>query len=87
MKHAGPDTFAKIVSLLDQIRALSGLREPRPGVFYRRSKAFLHFHDDASGVYADLRRIEGGDFERFKVEPNDQGATLIALIETALTEP
>ena len=85
MKHAGPDALARLAPLLRQLRAIAGLKEPRPGVFYRRSKAFLHFHDDPKGLYADVRPDPNGDFERIKIDPDDQGAALIARIEAALT--
>ena len=84
MKHAGSDTLARLEPLLQRLRALPELKEPRPGAFYRRSRAFLHFHDDPTGLYADVRLDQYGDFERFKVETDDQGAALIALIQAAL---
>ena len=84
MKHAGRETLDRLATVLRRLRALPGLKEPRPGVFYRRSKAFLHFHDDPSGLYAYLRLTDGGDFERFKVGTDDQDAALIALVERTL---
>lgn len=84
MKHAGPDTMKRLAPLLRRLRTMPGLKEPRPGVFYRRAKAFLHFHDDPSGLYADLRMEPQGQFERFKIDEADQGAALIDLIESAL---
>ena len=46
MKHAGPSALAEMDALLGELRKLEGLTERRPGVFYRRSRAFLHFHED-----------------------------------------
>ena len=60
MKRAGPEALARISPLLAELRARSVLRERRPGVFELKSRAFLHFHDDPSGVFADLRG--GEDF-------------------------
>jgi hypothetical protein len=65
MKHADNDTLQRLAPLLEQVRAIEGLKEKRPGVFYRRSKAFLHFHDDPAGIYADVR-LEGADFTRMR---------------------
>ena len=36
-------------------------------MFYRKSQAFLHFHEDPKGLFADLREAMGADFERFDV--------------------
>jgi len=55
----------QLEDLLAAIRTLRDLKERSRGVFYRRSKSFLHFHDDPAGLFADLRR--GSDFERYKV--------------------
>jgi len=49
--------------LLAQLRTIEGLVERRPGVFYHRSRAFLHFDEDPAGVFADVR-FEGAAFER-----------------------
>jgi hypothetical protein len=46
MKHAGPSALDQLDALLDELRDLPGLREKSPGVFYRGSRAFLHFHED-----------------------------------------
>lgn len=81
MKHAGPQTLERLATVLRRLRALPDLQERCPGVFYRRSKAFMHFHDDPSGFYADVRLTEGDDFKRFKVDTDHQGSVLIALIE------
>ena len=54
MKHAGSEALDRLEGLLEQIRAFDGLKEVKRGVFYRKSKAFLHFHEDPTGLYADL---------------------------------
>ena len=55
MKHATAETLAQLTELLDRIRAVPGLVEKRPGVFYRKGRAFLHFHEDPAGLFADVR--------------------------------
>jgi hypothetical protein len=65
VKHAGPAALDALEPLLAELRALDGLAERRRGSFYRRSCAFLHFHEDAAGLFADLKR--GGDWERHRV--------------------
>jgi len=49
MKHATAETLAGFGDLLEQLRRIPGLVEKRPGVFYRKSRAFLHFHEDPAG--------------------------------------
>ena len=55
MRHARPDTLQTLEPVLRRLRALEGIRERSPGVFYVRSKAFLHFHEDSAGTFADIR--------------------------------
>jgi hypothetical protein len=64
MKHAGPDALERLEPLLASLREVPALREKSSGVFYLGSKAFLHFHEDPSGLYADVRLIAGQDFIR-----------------------
>ena len=63
MKHAGPVTLAQLAPLLKRLRSIEGLVERRPGVFYLRGRAFLHFHEDPAGVFADVR-VDGDEFRR-----------------------
>jgi hypothetical protein len=65
MKHAGVAALADIAGLLAQLRALPGMVEKKPGIFYRRGQAFLHFHEDPAGMFMDVR--VGGDWARFAV--------------------
>jgi len=83
VKHASAAALAKLADLLGQIRARDGIRERRPGVFYRQSQAFLHFHEDPSGLFADLRI--GGDFDRSPVNTADERQALLASIDRLLT--
>ena len=79
MKHAGPDTLAELDSLLREIRAHPALVERTPGCFYRKSKAYLHFHEDPSGIYADIKLGASG-FTRVKVTTAPEQARLLSLI-------
>ena len=79
MKHAGPDTLARIAPLLAELRARRVLRERSPGVFELESRAFLHFHDDPSGVFADVRL--GEEFVRMPVTSPSQQSDLLAHID------
>ncbi|MGA7780642.1 MAG: hypothetical protein WCA85_23475 [Paraburkholderia sp.] len=82
MKHAGPVALDALAVLIGSVRARRDLKESRPGVFYRKGKAFLHFHEDASGLFADLRVRD--EWERFRVtEANEQAAFLTVLERSA----
>lgn len=83
MKHAGPATLALISPLLEKLRARTVLREMRPGVFYLRARAFLHFHDDPRGVFADVRLA--GDFVRLPVTSSSQQSDLLERIDHCLS--
>ena len=72
MKHAGPGDLERLEGLLAALSAIPGLNEKKPGIFYRKSRAFLHFHQDPKGLFADVRAVEGHDFDRFDV--SDQAA-------------
>jgi hypothetical protein len=64
--------------LLVRVRGFAALVERSRGVFYLRSKAFLHFHQDPAGLFADIRGGPDGGFERLRV---DEAAGATALIE------
>ena len=82
MKHAGLDSLERLESLLGALREIPELRERSPGIFYRKSKPFLHFHEDAGGLYADVRiRVE---FERFPVNSASEKRALMKEIRSAL---
>ena len=66
MKHAGSAALDRIEPMLREIRAMPGLVEKKRGTFYRRSRAFLHFHEDPAGIYADVRVAD--EFQRVRVE-------------------
>jgi hypothetical protein len=84
MKHAGRDAVEQLEPLLHELRSVPGLVEKKPGIFYRKSKAFLHFHEDPSGFYADLR--VGEDFERYRVQTAKERSKFLGVVRsTALS--
>jgi hypothetical protein len=86
MKHAGPGALDQIESLLGDLRSFPSLDEKGRGVFYRKSKAFLHFHEDPTGLCADVR--VGEEFERHRVETKKERATFLKIVEAYLgTQP
>jgi len=83
MRHAGPEALTSLEPLLAQLRSVEGLKESRPGAFSHRSRAFLHFHEDPSGMYADVRLVEGGDFERLRVTTAAEQARFVRAVQQA----
>jgi hypothetical protein len=61
------------------------LVEKRPGTFYLRSKAFIHFHEDPAGLFADVR-LDGIDFARHRVSTRREQGNLLRLIDARLAE-
>ena len=78
MKHAGPEALDRLEPLIEQIRAIGVFKEKSRGCFYLRSKAFLHFHEDPTGLFADVRAVDGKDFERMQVDDAAGAAALVA---------
>ena len=79
MKHAGAAALKALSDLLDGLRSRTALVERRPEIFYVSGKAFLHFHEDPAGLFADLR--PAGDWQRFPVNRPDERAELLAVID------
>ena len=86
MKHATASALDLLEPLLEQLRALPGMKERSRGVFYRKSQAFLHFHEDPKGLFADLRAAAGKDFDRFDVTAETGKTALVATARTRLLE-
>ena len=80
MKHAGAEALDRLEPLLVDVRAIAGLVEKNRGCFYRKSKAFLHFHEDPTGLYADVRLAE--TFDRLRVETASERARFLAKIRS-----
>jgi hypothetical protein len=84
MRHAGEDSLDELGRFLDELRSLAGLVERKRGVFYRRSRAFLHFHEDPTGLYADVRLDDG--FERVPVQTRLQQDDLLRRIRAVVRD-
>lgn len=83
VKHATAQALDRVEPLLAELRTLDALTEKKRGVFYRKSRAFLHFHEDGSDVYADVR-LAGAEFERFRVSSRAEGQRLLAAVRSGL---
>ena len=84
MRHARPEDLDRLEELLAALRALPGLKETSRGIFYRKSRSFLHFHQDPKGLFADLRDADDRDFERIDVTGAEGRAVLLALARDRL---
>jgi hypothetical protein len=83
MKHAGRQTLSALEPLLQNLRQHASLVERTPGSFYRKSKAYLHFHEDPSGTYADVK-LNSTDFTRVRVTTPEEQAQLLLLVAASL---
>ena len=81
MRHARPEDLGPLEPLLGGLRDLPRLREEKPGTFYRGSRAFLHFHVDPAGLFADVRAA--GAWERLPVDTPAQQQALLDLVTAA----
>lgn len=82
VKHATPAALAALADLLARVRAHAALAERRPGVFYKKSRAFLHFHEDPAGLFADL--VTGAGFDRYPVNTPPECEALLSAIDRAI---
>ena len=82
VKHAGSDALDTVEPLLEKLRAVPDLKEKNRGTFYRGSRAFLHFHEDPTGVFADVRFAL--DFERVRVTAPEEQDALLQRVRSAL---
>ena len=82
MKHAGDATLDRLEPLLAALRELPALRERKRGSFYRGSAAFLHFHEDPAGIFADLKL--DGDWQRLRSSSARERQALLRRVRAAL---
>jgi hypothetical protein len=77
VKHAGPVVLDTLEPVLAKVRAIDGLRERTRGVFYRGGIAFLHFHEDPAGIFADVK--SAGGWRRMRSSTvRERAATVVA---------
>ena len=79
VKHAGAAALGVLSDLLEMLRTRTALVEKRPGIFYLKGKAFLHFHEDRAGLFADVR--DGGDWRRLPADNAGERAEILALVD------
>jgi hypothetical protein len=82
VRHATQEDLDQVEELLGELRQLPQLRERKRGYFSRGSRAFLHFHEDAGDLYADVRL--DSEFQRMRVTSRREQAELLAQVRAAL---
>lgn len=75
MRHASSDALDRLEPLLAELRGLPAFAERKRGVFYARSVATLHFHEEPVGLFADLK--QGGEWVRYPVNSGQEQAHLL----------
>ena len=85
MKHAGPDALEALNGVIFRLRELVELKERKPGVFYRNSRAFLHFHEDPAGLFCDVRLDTAGAFTRVPVNTPDEQERVLARVHRSVS--
>jgi hypothetical protein len=81
VKHVTPVGLDELDETLRELRRVDGLTEKKRGVFYRGSRAFLHFHEDPTGLYADVR--VDSEFERLRVTTKTERRRLLSVVRKA----
>jgi hypothetical protein len=85
VRHATPAALDALEPLLAELRGVAELREKKRGTFYRGARAFLHFHEDPAGLFADVR-LAGDEFKRMRVSSRAEQRALVAALRAALAK-
>jgi len=83
MKHADSNALKQLEPLLEELRQrIPPLKEKQPGIFYCKAIAFLHFHQDPLGIFADLKVDRA--WVRYPVNENRDWVALLKAVDAAL---
>jgi hypothetical protein len=83
MRHASADSLERLSELLIALRCEPKLSEKGSGKFYAKNRAFIHFHEDPNGLFADVRF--GAEFERVSVDSQAEQRKLLDAIRKHLS--
>ncbi len=70
--------------MLAQLRGCPELTERSRGTFYKKSQAFVHFHEDPAGLFADVRLAPGDAFTRVRVTTKAEQRAFRSAVRSAL---
>jgi hypothetical protein len=76
-------TLQLIAPILSVLRAHPTLHEVRPTAFHLDGRDFLHFHEEADGVFADVRLSKG--FVRMPVSSEFEQSEFLDRIDEVLS--
>ena len=86
MAHCPPEKLQDIEDVLEKIRSLEKLKEKGVGIFYLKSKPFLHFHFKDDHRYAHVKK--GSQWEEVPLNKKSDKAqftkTVLSLHKLAL---
>ena len=82
MRHVNEADLDQLEPLLEQLRAIDGLRERKRGSFMRNSRSFLHFHAHGDEFFADVRLAD--EFERLPATTATERRALVKAIRSAV---
>lgn len=74
--------MAALAPLLQFLRGYDELEEVRPAAFHLKGRDFVHFHEEAHGLVADVKLSAGR--VRLPVDTLSEQADLIELLEDKL---
>jgi hypothetical protein len=84
VKHASDTALDQLGEVLEGLRKQSALRERKRGVFYLRTSAFIHFHEDPAGLFADFKAASG--WERLPVNTKSDTKRFLARVRELLAK-
>jgi hypothetical protein len=82
VRHATESDLYRLEALLAELRMVPQLRERKRGSFSLGSRAFLHFHEDAGDLYADIKL--DSKFQRMRVTSASEQADFLSRVLQAL---
>jgi len=80
MAHCPPEKLEDIEDVLQALRALPGLTEKKPGIFYIRADGFLHFHVKEDRRWAHVKTGRRGGWEELPLPFNPDAAARKAFL-------
>jgi len=83
MSHCPYELLQDITPALEKIRALPGIAERKPGIFYIKYDGFLHFHIKGDDRWADVKIAPRGKWKNIplplKATAKDKAAFIKAV--------
>jgi hypothetical protein len=83
VRHVTTERLDAIEPMLDELREIDGLVERTRGAFYRRSRGFLHFHEDGNDLYCDVK-LDGEHYERVRATTVAERRRVLAQVRRAI---